>query len=63
MLRTFTIRCGAPTDYFDPHQPFAIGLDVVGLYSLSHESSLQRVQRHSVDPAELASRQAIGGQD
>jgi hypothetical protein len=55
---TFTIRCAAPTDYFDSHQPFAIGLDVARLYSLSLESSLQRAQRHSGDPAERASCQA-----
>jgi hypothetical protein len=57
---TFTIRCAAPTDYFDSHQPFAIALDVAPLYSLSLESSLQRPQRHSVDPAEFASDQATG---
>jgi hypothetical protein len=57
---TFTIRCAAPTDYFDSHQPFGIALAAAGFYSLSFESSLQRAQRHSVDPAELASCQATG---
>jgi hypothetical protein len=52
---TFTIRCAAPTDYFDAHQLFAIALDIAGLGSFSPESSLQRAQRHSVDPAKLAS--------
>jgi hypothetical protein len=47
---TFAIRCAAPTDYFDSHQPFAIGLDAAGLYSFSLESALQRLQRHAVDP-------------
>jgi hypothetical protein len=55
---TFTIRCAAPTDYFDSHQLFAIALDLAWLGSFSLEPSLQRAQRHSVDPAELASRQA-----
>jgi hypothetical protein len=57
---TFTIRCAVPTDYFDSHQPFVIALAAAGFYSLSFESSLQRAQRHSVDPAELASCQATG---
>jgi hypothetical protein len=52
---TFTIRCAAPTSYFDSHQPFAIALDIAGPGSFSLKSSLQRAQRHSVDSAELAS--------
>ena len=28
--RRFTIRCAAPADYFDSHQPFAIASDVAG---------------------------------
>src|SRR5207244_8299975 len=51
----FSIRWAAPTHYFDSHQPFAIALDIAGLCSSSLESSLQRAQRHCVDPAELAS--------
>jgi hypothetical protein len=49
------IPCAAPTDNFDSDQPFAIDLGVVGFYSLSIESPLQGAQRHSVDPAKLAS--------
>jgi hypothetical protein len=48
-----------PTDYFDSDQAFAIDLDVVGFYSVSPESALQHLQRHSPHPAELALRQAI----
>jgi hypothetical protein len=51
----FSIRWAAPTHYFDSRQPFAIALDIAGLCSSSLESSLQRAQRHCVDPAELAS--------
>src|SRR5215467_7620338 len=54
----FTIRCALPTDYFDSHQPFAIGLDVAGLYWRSLKSELQALERHSVHPAELASPKA-----
>jgi hypothetical protein len=51
----FSIRCADPTDSFDYHKRFAIGLDAAGFYSFSLESSLQRAQHHSVNPTELAS--------
>jgi hypothetical protein len=47
-----------PPDAIAPDH--AIGLDVAGLYSLSLKSALQRLQRHSVDPAELASPKVTG---
>jgi hypothetical protein len=50
-----TIRGAVPSDYFDSHQLFAIALETSGLGSFSPESSLQGAQRHSVDPAKLAS--------
>jgi hypothetical protein len=46
------------TGYFDSNQPFAIALDVAGSLAFSIESSLQRAQRHAVNPAKLAARQA-----
>jgi hypothetical protein len=51
---TIRIRCTAP-DYFNADQLFAIALDIAGLGACSPESSLQRAQPHSVEPAELAS--------
>jgi hypothetical protein len=52
---TFTIRCAVPTDYFDAHQLSAITLEIAAFDSFSLEPPLQRAQRHSANPAELAS--------
>jgi hypothetical protein len=57
---TLVIPCAAPAGYFDSEQPFASRLDIAGFYSLSIESSLQGVQRHSANSAKLAPWQATG---
>lgn len=57
---TFTIPSGIAPDHFNSHQPSVIGSDIGALFSFSLESTLQRAQRHSAEPAELASGQTTG---